>query len=153
MATTAAKGNLDGLWRILADDAVLREKVLKDGSLFAWPSSKLTGIINFHTMVQNTAVLIHLLKLWCPQVPGPKTISPDHARKQAQVCWVCVQSSSIYGYTHVYQTTPLAQSWPCARSPSSDRISACPWTASASMLMPFAFEPSAHTWSGGMMVR
>ena len=79
-----ARANLEGFWKTLSDDAALRERFCRDGSLFAWPNAKLTGIINFETMKQNVGVLMHLVQKWCPQVQL-KTIPPELARVEAQV--------------------------------------------------------------------
>ena len=75
--------SLDGLAGLWNGDETIRSIVLHSGSLLQWPDPKKTGVINFATMAQNAVVLEHLIRIWCPQVPEPRTISIDHAREQA----------------------------------------------------------------------
>ena len=77
-----SKLNLKGFWEAVADDGVLRAKILKDGTLFSWPSVKRVGIINFKSMDMNCRVLRILVKIWCPQLKEAKTIFPNLAREE-----------------------------------------------------------------------
>ena len=78
--------NLEGLSRAIANDEILREKILKEGTLFSWPNKKTVGIINFCSMAQNATLLGYLIDIWCPQIAHPKTLYVPHARKQAGPC-------------------------------------------------------------------
>ena len=77
--------NLDGLWKLWADDEVVRSQILQKGTLFSWPDPKCTGVINFETMEHNTRVLEYLAETWCPKTSAPKTIYIPHAREQAKL--------------------------------------------------------------------
>ena len=78
------EANLHGLGDRLGNDEVVRARLLKDGTLFGWPSEKTVGIINFKTTAQNVRVLTHLVEVWCPQMSEAKTIYVPHAREQVQ---------------------------------------------------------------------
>ena len=77
--------SLDGLWRRLSDNEIIREKILRHGSLFAWPSKDRTGIINFTSLAQNSLVVRLVLDIWCPQLAEPKSLYVAQVRDQVRV--------------------------------------------------------------------
>ena len=74
--------DLDGLAKVWNDDDTIRTRVLHTKSLLSWPSPKMTGVINFNTMRQNSAVIQTVLSVWCPRVQNPQTVYIDHMRDE-----------------------------------------------------------------------
>ncbi|CAE6929444.1 unnamed protein product [Symbiodinium sp. CCMP2592] len=74
--------HLDGLWESWANDGRLRERVLKTGTMFTWPSKKTVGVCSLKTAACNADVLLTLIKIWCPQLSVAKTIFVPQAREQ-----------------------------------------------------------------------
>lgn len=77
--------SLEGLSKTWEDTEILRDNLLKRGSLLVWPEPKLTGVINFHTMAPNGRCLECVLQLWCPQVSEAKTVNIDQIRFEVGV--------------------------------------------------------------------
>ena len=75
--------SLEGLAEALEDAKVVRELLLTTGSMFAWPTPKLTGLISFETLAQNSKSISILIDLWCPQASTAMTILAPQAREQA----------------------------------------------------------------------
>ena len=75
--------SFDGLWKLWANDEIVRGQILQKGTLFSWPDPKCTGVINFDTMEHNTRVLEFLVDIWCPKTSMPKTIYIPAAREEA----------------------------------------------------------------------
>lgn len=75
--------SLQGLAKAWEDTEILRDKLLRHGSLLTWAEPKLTGVINFHTMSPNAKVLELVLKIWCPQTDDGKTVNIDQVREEA----------------------------------------------------------------------
>lgn len=78
--------SLDGLSKVLAQDEVLRSKLLKDDTLIAWPSPQLVGV---HSNRDAQRLNSHLLKVvadyWCPQWDTPAMIPVDDAKWEASI--------------------------------------------------------------------
>lgn len=98
--------SLDGLAGLWNGDETIRSIVLHSGSLLQWPDPKKTGVINFATMAQNAVVLEHLIRIWCPQVPEPRTISIDHAREQAWWILKCLEVLIYSSFTILHRVFP-----------------------------------------------
>lgn len=83
-AEAAPEGSpdLNGLAKVWNDDDTIRTMVLHTKSLLAWPSPKMTGVINFNTMRQNSAVIQTVLGVWCTRVATPQTVYIDHMRDE-----------------------------------------------------------------------
>lgn len=83
-AEAAPEGSpdLNGLAKVWNDDDTIRTMVLHTKSLLAWPSPKMTGVINFNTMRQNSAVIQTVLGAWCTRVATPQTVYIDHMRDE-----------------------------------------------------------------------
>ncbi|CAE7323259.1 unnamed protein product, partial [Symbiodinium sp. CCMP2456] len=74
--------DLDGLAAAWGDDSRVREPLLKNGTLFQWPSKQTCGIVSFGSLAMNFAVVDHLLDVWCCQLTAAKSIYIPHAKKQ-----------------------------------------------------------------------
>ncbi|CAE7380679.1 unnamed protein product [Symbiodinium microadriaticum] len=88
MAENEAEGpfpegvDLDGLAKAWGNDSRVREPLLRNGTLFQWPSKQTCGIVSFASLAMNYAVLDHLLDIWCCQVTAAKSIYIPHAKQQ-----------------------------------------------------------------------
>ena len=78
---------LDGLAKKWDADEIIRDRLLRHGSLLAWPNPKMQGVINFSTMAMNYRVIELLLQLWCPQMDQPKTVIIDQVREEVGNFW------------------------------------------------------------------
>ena len=77
--------NLNGLAKAWNDDDTIRTRVLHSKSLLSWPSPKMTGVINFNTMRQNSVVIKSVLSVWCSRVQTPQTVDIGHMREEEGV--------------------------------------------------------------------
>ena len=78
----ASAVSLEGLANNWQEVESIRDRVLKEKSLLAWPNPKMTGVINFNTLSMNAKVIEVLLQLWCPQLAEPKTVLIDQVRNE-----------------------------------------------------------------------
>ena len=75
--------NLHGLAKMVANDEVLRKRMLSSGTLFVWPSPKTTGIVNLESVAMNVRLMNMVIEIWCPQSKKMKTLFIDHVREEA----------------------------------------------------------------------
>lgn len=87
--------SLEGLAKAWEGVEILRDKLLRYGTLLTWSEPKLTGVINFHTMSPNAKVLEQILQLWCPQMDEPKTVNIYQVRDE--VGGFCTRSKIAKG--------------------------------------------------------
>ena len=88
----APSSTLDGLAVAWERDEIVRQKTLKSGSLLAWPTAKLTGVVSFQTISYNARVMDILLNIHCSKIPTPKTVNMEKLR--AEVGWSKVEMQS-----------------------------------------------------------
>lgn len=78
--------SLDGLAKVLGQDADLRTRLLETGSLMAWPEPRLTGITkNVDCIRMNAHLLEVIANFWCPQWTGTRMIPIDDIKEEALV--------------------------------------------------------------------
>ncbi|OLQ14672.1 hypothetical protein AK812_SmicGene1172 [Symbiodinium microadriaticum] len=71
-----------GLAKAWGNDSRVVQALLKNGTLFEWPSKQTCGIVSFASLAMNYAVVDHLLDIWCCQVTAAKSIYIPHAKEQ-----------------------------------------------------------------------
>ena len=69
------QATVKGLAKKIAGDDALRHHILSSGTLFVWPSTKRTGIVNLDSISLNVRLMDMVLEIWCPQTPKMKTLS------------------------------------------------------------------------------
>ena len=75
--------SLEGFAKKLAGDERMREKILKDGTLLAWPSAEMVGVtINVDAQRLNSYLLKLVADFWCPQWESPTMIPLDEVKDQ-----------------------------------------------------------------------
>lgn len=83
--------SLEGFAEELANHAELRARILKTGSLIAWPAPKLVGVCsNPQCLRMNSVLLKKLADFWRPQWTAPAMIPIDEAKAEAngaKVVW------------------------------------------------------------------
>ena len=82
---------MEGFASLLADSAkasALRQKVLKDGSLVAWPQPSMVGVTKCKEAQRvNTLLLKLVADHWCPQWESPAMIPIDSIKSEALEWW------------------------------------------------------------------
>lgn len=77
---------MQGFGALLASSAralALREKLLKEDSLIAWPSSRLVGVCkNKDAQRLNAPLLRMVADFWCPQWKSPAMIPIDDIKDE-----------------------------------------------------------------------
>ena len=71
-----------GLGKLWDEDTLLRDRMLQKDSILDFGSTKKMGVISFETMSMNYLVLSHVLSLWLPQCPVPKTVNIEQVRDE-----------------------------------------------------------------------
>ena len=131
MAENEAEGpfpegvDLDGLAKAWGNDSRVREPLLRNGTLFQWPSKQTCGIVSFASLAMNYAVLDHLLDIWCCQVTAAKSIYIPHAKQQALL-------GSFMCSAYVYSVCVCDSSTPALLFRSSRFETTCPWVRTKS---------------------
>lgn len=74
--------SLAGLGKLWDEDTLLRDRMLQKDSILDFGSTKKMGVISFETMSMNYLVLSHVLSLWLPQCPVPKTVNIEQVRDE-----------------------------------------------------------------------
>lgn len=75
--------SLEGLSTALGNNENVRQRLLKTGRLFSWPSSKTVGVTSGDSLRLNVEVMTILADIWCPQWEGPAMVPIDDAKDQA----------------------------------------------------------------------
>ena len=86
-----------GLAKAWGNDSRVVQALLKNGTLFEWPSKQTCGIVSFASLAMNYAVVDHLLDIWCCQVTAAKSIYIPHAKEQA-----LLESFMFSTYVYMY---------------------------------------------------
>ena len=76
------QATVKGLAKKIAGDDALRHHILSSGTLFVWPSTKRTGIVNLDSISLNVRLMDMVLEIWCPQNPKMKTLAVDDVRAE-----------------------------------------------------------------------
>ena len=78
--------SMKGFARVLEKDeaaSALRAKLLKDGSLIAWPGPTMVGVTkNKEAQRINTPLLKLVADFWCPQWTAPAMIPIDDIKAE-----------------------------------------------------------------------
>ena len=74
---------LTGLHKAWEGIPEIRKGALKRGSLLRWVSPEKTGVIGFPALKLNVAVVMELIKAYCPTAPPNKTAPVDALKREA----------------------------------------------------------------------
>lgn len=112
----AADLSLCGLGVSLEKDEEIRADALEYKRLLRWYSVKATGLINMRNMALNSAVLLHVIKIWVPQLTDKlKTVNLDQMKAEARA-----GSCKLYSNHFVVPLPPpkiILMLWPLSGCP------------------------------------